>query len=66
MDCQYVNLIAYLEFTSMNYPGFRFSRHLIISRRGMVIVKFVPLVPLMVQVAENFIIYTGPVYHNII
>ena len=51
MDCQYVNLIAYLEFASMNYPGFRFSKHLIISGRGMVIVKFVPLT---VQVAETF------------
>ena len=50
MDCQYVKFDCIL-FTSMNYPGFRFSKHLIISGRGMVIVKFVPLT---VQVAETF------------
>ena len=36
------NLIAYLESISMNYPS-------------MAIVKLVPLVPLMAQVAETHI-----------
>ena len=49
MDCQYVKSDCIL-FTSVNYPGYRFSKHLIISGRGMAIVK---IVPLMVQVAET-------------
>ena len=53
MDCQYVKSDCIL-FTSMNHPGYRFSKHFIFSWRGMVIVKFVSLVSLMVQVVETF------------
>ena len=37
----------------MNYPGLQFSKHLYFRYGVMAIVKFVPLVPLMAQVAET-------------
>ena len=48
-------LIAYLESTFMNYPGFQFSKHLHFSSCGNSITKFVPLVPLLAEVAETHI-----------
>ena len=39
----------------MNYPIFQFSKHLHFFNGVEVIVKFVPLVPLMAQVAETHI-----------
>ena len=49
-------LIAYLESTSMNYPGFQFSKHLHFSSCGISITRFArPLVPLLAEVAETHI-----------
>ena len=48
-------LIAYLESTFMNYPGFRFSKHLHFSNCGISITKFATLVPLSAEVAETHI-----------
>ena len=41
-----LNLIARLEFKSMNYPRSQFSKHLQYLRLILAIIKFVPLVPL--------------------
>ena len=45
-------VIAYLESTFMNYPGFQFSKHLHFSSYGISIAKFVPL---LAEVAETHI-----------
>ena len=36
----------------MNYPGFQFSKHLNFSSCDISTAKFLPLVPLLVEVAE--------------
>ena len=47
--------MAYLESTFMNYPGFQFLKHLHVFSYGISIAKFMPLVPLLAEVAETHI-----------
>ena len=48
-------LVAYLESTFMNYPGFQFSKHLHFSSKDIGISISVPLVPLLVEVSDAHI-----------
>ena len=48
-------LTAYLESTFMNYLGFQFSNNFTFSCCDFARLKFVPLVPLLVEVGETHI-----------